>query len=615
MDRNGAMQGGVSRIPRFDHGNKTMAGVTSFNHQQPLPGVGASQKPSRLEQMQVEYQRNMLKQKEEKLINMYEENQKRALNKVNQKKGFVRDFFSERRAHSGHRDPNSPTIEQLYLQKKIESEYTGTQQNGYDRAPGNKPVSKMPPYNTNSLKMGRDRANPLAPIQPNGGNDAENPFNRRKAQMVRPRTYKGSSQQASYPTHENIPRSAPNMNIHEKTNNNFEDDGSPLPNNNQLHHLQQRRKMLQAQRENNKTRTTQQNRAHVINSKTPQSKRTPQYEYQTSEDEGYDETARDNSAEDEIKRKQQELLAQIEAQQRELDRLRNERMQAEHEEKQEVDRRRKIEEERRKRAAEEEKRRKKEQEDERMRQQWEEEKQQKVEEEKRQMRQTVQYTRPTPASKSRNSITPESDEYLDSYMKKHTPTPPPHPIPANTRKIVPSRQPPPPQRSPSPLPGGDHMALYEQAGALDGAYENVGRLKSCYNCGRTFAEDRLQKHEQSCKNITKKRKVLDTSKLRTRGTEMEQYQGHRQPTPPQPKKNNWRAKHESFMQAIKYAKKVSQIEREGGNLADLPPPPPSENPDYVQCPHCTRRFNPTAAERHIPHCKNSRAKPPPQRRR
>jgi hypothetical protein len=42
----------------------------------------------------------------------------------------------------------------------------------------------------------------------------------------------------------------------------------------------------------------------------------------------------------------------------------------------------------------------------------------------------------------------------------------------------------------------------------------------------------------------------------------------------------------------------------GGKLTDLPPPPPSENPDYVQCPHCNRRFNEAAANRHIPLCKN-----------
>lgn len=40
----------------------------------------------------------------------------------------------------------------------------------------------------------------------------------------------------------------------------------------------------------------------------------------------------------------------------------------------------------------------------------------------------------------------------------------------------------------------------------------------------------------------------------------------------------------------------------GGKLSDLPPPPPSSNPDYVQCPSCGRRFNEAAAQRHIPKC-------------
>lgn len=45
----------------------------------------------------------------------------------------------------------------------------------------------------------------------------------------------------------------------------------------------------------------------------------------------------------------------------------------------------------------------------------------------------------------------------------------------------------------------------------------------------------------------------------------------------------------------------------------MPPPPKSENRDYVQCPHCARRFNQTAAERHIPKCKDTvnKPKPPP----
>ncbi len=49
----------------------------------------------------------------------------------------------------------------------------------------------------------------------------------------------------------------------------------------------------------------------------------------------------------------------------------------------------------------------------------------------------------------------------------------------------------------------------------------------------------------------------------------------------------------------------------GGRLADLPPPPVSVNPDYIQCPHCRRNFAPKAAERHIPKCVDIQNKPRP----
>ena len=62
------------------------------------------------------------------------------------------------------------------------------------------------------------------------------------------------------------------------------------------------------------------------------------------------------------------------------------------------------------------------------------------------------------------------------------------------------------------------------------------------------------------------------------------------------------------------AKQVTECLAKGGNLADLPPPPPAENPDYVTCPHCNRRFNEAAAEKHIPRCANTvnRPKAPPK---
>eukprot|EP00058_Branchiostoma_floridae_P027712 XP_002613203.1 hypothetical protein BRAFLDRAFT_210603 [Branchiostoma floridae] len=150
-------------------------------------------------------------------------------------------------------------------------------------------------------------------------------------------------------------------------------------------------------------------------------------------------------------------------------------------------------------------------------------------------------------------------------------------------------------------------------------------LTPCPNCGRKFAVERLAKHQKACSSM-KKRKVLDPTKMRTQGTEMEKYADPRD-RKPEPsvnkhklvatatKKADWRKKREDFIQAIRYAKKVAEVEKNGGNVADLPPPPRSENPDYKQCPYCQRKFNQTAAERHIPRCKEIKSRPPPMKRR
>ncbi|EDV43765.1 uncharacterized protein Dana_GF16356 [Drosophila ananassae] len=142
----------------------------------------------------------------------------------------------------------------------------------------------------------------------------------------------------------------------------------------------------------------------------------------------------------------------------------------------------------------------------------------------------------------------------------------------------------------------------------------------CRFCGRHFNTDRLAKHEAVCqKTMSTKRRIFDASKQRIVGTEAEKF--NRKPTKGMPrsqssyssaaqqkglttgvKKNNWRKKHEEFIQSIRAAKQVQAHLARGGKLSDLPPPPPSENPDYIQCPHCGRRFNQQAAERHIPKC-------------
>lgn len=84
-----------------------------------------------------------------------------------------------------------------------------------------------------------------------------------------------------------------------------------------------------------------------------------------------------------------------------------------------------------------------------------------------------------------------------------------------------------------------------------------------------------------------------------------------------PPRNNWKQKHEALIHIMSQARQVEQTLAKGRTVSGLPPLPPIDNPDYVACTYCGRKFAPRVAERHIPKCKNirNRPPPPPQRRR
>lgn len=160
------------------------------------------------------------------------------------------------------------------------------------------------------------------------------------------------------------------------------------------------------------------------------------------------------------------------------------------------------------------------------------------------------------------------------------------------------------------------ISSYKLPDNIDNDQSEQIALVQCQICGRKFAADRLEKHQKICKKATtKKRKVFDTSKHRNQGTDNEKYaEIAKNQTSSKPKKTNWRIHHNNFIQSIKAAKTMEAHIASGGKLSDLPPPPPTENPDYVQCPHCQRKFNQTAAERHIPKCKDIKSRPAPLKR-
>eukprot|EP00729_Bicosta_minor_P007062 gene7062-33092_t len=162
--------------------------------------------------------------------------------------------------------------------------------------------------------------------------------------------------------------------------------------------------------------------------------------------------------------------------------------------------------------------------------------------------------------------------------------------------------------SPIAMNGGAADAYLAQLDAFGSeAQAPVVNLKPCSCCGRKFNPDRLEKHEVACKASKEKaakRKVFDQSKARLQGTDAAQFVGKKSSKANEKKyekakekKKNWKLKSEQFRAGLKAARDPNAA-----------PAAPVVNPDYVQCPHCSRNFNEAAAERHMPRCAESSAR-------
>jgi uncharacterized C2H2 Zn-finger protein len=189
------------------------------------------------------------------------------------------------------------------------------------------------------------------------------------------------------------------------------------------------------------------------------------------------------------------------------------------------------------------------------------------------------------------------------------------------------------------------------------ADEDPGELLECPDCGRKFGPIPYEKHVKICAKVfMQKRKVFDSKKMRVADNpelvqmlkkkekeEKMQSKGsnaaakrqsmgagaaggggaaaapiaaaRKAPNPmEQPvgggdsgKSSKWKDQSKAFREAMKAARQVTQAIAAG---APLPPPVISApDPSLIPCPHCGRRFNEKAAERHIPKCQDIKAKP------
>lgn len=125
-------------------------------------------------------------------------------------------------------------------------------------------------------------------------------------------------------------------------------------------------------------------------------------------------------------------------------------------------------------------------------------------------------------------------------------------------------------------------------------------LVPCAKCGRKFVSDRIAKHQKACKVNSKPKKVKVFHKKIT-AKEKEKMGKN--------KTSKWKLQHQELVAQMKYMRQMKDVQEKGGNIRDLPPPPPTVHGDYLECPYCARKFNATAHEKHVNICKNVINKP------
>lgn len=203
-----------------------------------------------------------------------------------------------------------------------------------------------------------------------------------------------------------------------------------------------------------------------------------------------------------------------------------------------MEKRKRKEEERRKKAKEDAERKRKEDEEQRRqeedeittqaRKRREEEAQRRLEAESRMMTNRTNRTHKSDVSYRDTYRDNMDDDFVRSDSRHRVaPTPPKHPKPVKVKRPSgnpKSTQPHYERESTPPKDFKVDISMYADAANVDGAYESSRvKLVPCSKCGRKFAADRVQRHMNSCDNLTKKRKILDPTKLRTAGTDMEKY--------------------------------------------------------------------------------------------
>jgi hypothetical protein len=186
-------------------------------------------------------------------------------------------------------------------------------------------------------------------------------------------------------------------------------------------------------------------------------------------------------------------------------------------------------------------------------------------------------------------------------------------------------QPPKPVEASSSFNGGysEPSEFGPGAGADD---EYGGQKLECPDCHRKFNPIPYEKHVKICAKVfVQKRKVFDSSQMRNDNPDLQQIlkdkkkqealerrkKGKAVSKPEEPVAGSvaskWKQQSSAFRNAMKAARGVTEAQANGTPLPPMAASAP--DPSLIPCPHCGRRFNEKAADRHIPQCQQIKARP------